>query len=120
MIDPTTRTTHKACAECKRLLPRETSYAVRYLDDPFAVAAAENKRRKVRNKPALAGEARLAFIQAADTSKSALFVQPRCFECDQLRSKRKAFGRAIRARFPDAGLSNHLAHRGSQRSPERR
>ena len=113
------RLTHKPCAECLRVLPRETSYALRYLDDPYGVAANENKRRrnggqtlvpgpKAKEADPVAYEARIAFIAQANTAAEALLVQPRCFECDQLRKQRQAFTNALRKRWPEAALSTRI------------
>jgi hypothetical protein len=63
----------------------------------------------------MSADERLAFIEAADTGQSALFVQPRCFQCDRLRSKRIGFRRALKQRFPEAALSSHLDKAGHRR-----
>lgn len=102
------RHANKACAECSRLLPRKTAYKLRYNDDPFGVAHAENKRRGARGQPKLVGEERLTFIAITPPPKTVgLLVQPRCTACDRLRSRRKAFARAVLSRFPDAELRVH-------------
>lgn len=111
-IDPRTQ---KACAECLRVLDRAVAYAPRYIDDVHGVAYRENERRKKRKIALLTGDARLAYIQAADTSERALLVQPRCFECDRFRTRRIAFRNALKQRYPEAGLSTHLDKAGHRR-----
>lgn len=96
-------TTHARCVDCCRVYPRVGHFALRFRRDPYGLASGAKRRmrNKIRAREGRSPTAKelvacaAAALQRAPARNATICIQPRCFECDKLRGKRRVALRAL-------------------------
>ena len=103
MTRSTVRPTHKACAECSRVLPRASAYRLRKRSDPHGIATRAQERRKRKGEAPLSDEA-FADLAATNPANAVLWIQVVCVECEPSRWARRTVFNALRRAHTDADI----------------
>jgi len=99
----TVRPSHKACAECSRVLPRAIAYLLRKRSDPTGIATRAQERRKRKGEAPLTDE-QFADLAASQPANALLWVQMVCIECEGARWARRTVFNALRRDHPEGDV----------------
>ncbi len=95
---------HKECAECERVLPRNGAYLLRKADDPYGTASRAQDRRKRKGENLLSEQEYVALATSAPADPDRLWVQMVCKGCEHARWARRTSFRAMSRANPDAKI----------------